>query len=331
MSGLEEASRAALDRYLKVYFTCRDLDGLSAMLHPNMNGVGTGADEFVPDLRSALAVYKRDIQNVPDEIVYTVHQKVFTQLSAEVVTAVVLLDIKLFSGMHVIRMRGLRMSVVFADCRNTPLVAHVHISTPSSAHEEGESYPMLEIRQMTDRLEQEIKQRTRTLTQAYAELEHLLGHDSLTGLLNRRKFEEILEYELGRCARYHSPLSIILIDLDNFKSVNDHFGHLIGDKVLQEFSSHIQKQVRDSDVVARWGGEEFLLVLPETGKTMAVYLAEKLRLGLEQTVFSGPGQIQASFGVAEYRPGDDVDNLFKRADAALYDAKQRGRNQVCRR
>ena len=156
--------------------------------------------------------------------------------------------------------------------------------------------------------------------------------DGLTGLPNRRQCEETLGAELARAERYPGPLSVVVADLDDFKDVNDRFGHQAGDVVLREFAALLQENLRDIDLAGRWGGEEFLLLLPGTDLEGAAHVAERVRRALEQrTLLSVDGEaipVTASFGVAAYPQAGSAAALFAAADAALYEAKRRGKNRV---
>ncbi|BBO80458.1 hypothetical protein DSCO28_10240 [Desulfosarcina ovata subsp. sediminis] len=152
--------------------------------------------------------------------------------------------------------------------------------------------------------------------------------DALTGLNNRMKIDEALENEINRVQRYRSTFSIILLDIDNFKHVNDTYGHLIGDDVLKEVAGLLKANFRKTDVPGRWGGEEFLVILPHQDRRCASGIAEKLRRIIETTNFPDVGRITSSFGVAEYLDRDTPKGIVMRADAALYRAKQQGRNRV---
>lgn len=152
--------------------------------------------------------------------------------------------------------------------------------------------------------------------------------DNLTGLLNRAFFEELLNKEVERAKRYGEPLSLIIFDLDNFKEVNDTFGHLFGDMVLREVASMVAKNVRESDTVARWGGEEFIVLLPKTNCEQAVLVAQKLKEKVELCEFENGVVSTASFGVAELSREDDPVRLLLKADKALYEAKRSGKNKV---
>lgn len=164
------------------------------------------------------------------------------------------------------------------------------------------------------------------------ELERLAVTDELTGLPNRRKAIEVLETELNRHLRSGASLSVAMLDIDNFKSINDSFGHAAGDEVLAEVAIRLSGVVRDYDLVARIGGEEFLVIAPETDREGAFVLAERLRTAIAQTPFGPTGQslaVTVSAGVTTAHESDgNIDPLLARADQALYDAKRRGRNRV---
>ncbi len=161
-------------------------------------------------------------------------------------------------------------------------------------------------------------------------LQDIATHDRLTGAWNRRRFDELLAREIRRAHRYDLPLSLVMFDIDHFKKVNDTYGHQAGDDLLAALSVYVGANVRDTDMLARWGGEEFMLIAPNTGIEAAARLAEKLRALIECGNFGEVGRITCSFGVAEFRPGDTAEDITARADAAMYRAKQAGRNRVAR-
>ena len=159
-------------------------------------------------------------------------------------------------------------------------------------------------------------------------IEDLSNTDSLTNLANRHKLNKDLEYETKRANRYQHPLSVIILDIDHFKAVNDNFGHITGDKTLAEIAKRIQSTIREADLSGRWGGEEFLIICPNTSLEQAEVVAEKVRAHIDSHVFEDIKHITASFGVAEYVFKEPVEHLIDRTDKALYEAKQNGRNQV---
>ena len=161
--------------------------------------------------------------------------------------------------------------------------------------------------------------------------EHLAMHDVLTELPNRRFIQEELNRELARSERNKSPLSIVLCDIDKFKQVNDTYGHECGDQILRYFARTLNESVRKQDLVARWGGEEFLIILPDTPGESAEHLAESVRQKLERSQYHN-GEISlnvtASFGVCELESGNTTSQALSDADEALYVAKRQGRNRV---
>jgi diguanylate cyclase (GGDEF)-like protein len=156
----------------------------------------------------------------------------------------------------------------------------------------------------------------------------LAQKDTLTGTWNRAYMQEIAWQEMSRHNRYGHPISLVMADLDYFKEINDRFGHAAGDLVLKEFCKVVLGCVRSSDAFGRWGGEEFLLILPNSSLSSAAELAERIRHGLEGHIFSDVRKVTASFGVAEYRPEETWEQWLNRADLALYRAKAAGRNKV---
>lgn len=152
--------------------------------------------------------------------------------------------------------------------------------------------------------------------------------DSLTGIYNRRKFSEILEYEAQRSKRYHQPLALLMIDIDHFKHVNDTYGHQAGDEALIRIADIFKTWLRKSDVYARWGGEEFIVLLTQTNLSEARLVAEKLRQHIAEITVKDKLPVTASFGVSLFDENEDTLLLVKRADDALYQSKNDGRNRV---
>lgn len=167
----------------------------------------------------------------------------------------------------------------------------------------------------------------RQLTAARKEAENLALRDTLTGLLNRRAFLPMLEHELQRRNRFGSVASLIVADIDHFKKVNDKFGHDVGDVVLEEVGKALEGAIRSTDTLARWGGEEFIILLPDTDEQRALALAEKIRESVMALRFDRCPPITISLGVAQHEPQETYDDWFKKTDHALYRAKQTGRNK----
>ncbi len=165
-----------------------------------------------------------------------------------------------------------------------------------------------------------------------SKLQSLAATDGLTGLINRRQFNQQLDAEMARARRYRKPLSLALFDIDDFKKINDFYGHTTGDRILKELGQLITQNIRESDVAARYGGEEFALILPETGQIDAYELLERLRAMIERTVFclpDNPITATISVGVAQLDLNDSRGyEIIEKSDAALYEAKKQGKNRV---
>lgn len=168
----------------------------------------------------------------------------------------------------------------------------------------------------------------RALRKAHHELEKMATTDSLTQLLNRHAITQKLDEEIVRSKRYPSEFGVILLDIDHFKRVNDGYGHQVGDTLLQEFSCLLASHSRTTDLVGRWGGEEFIILCPGTGMAGLRELGEKLCETIANHPFSTVGKCSASFGLSVFKPSDTDSSLLERADRALYQAKENGRNQV---
>ncbi|MDI9509940.1 MAG: diguanylate cyclase [Bacillota bacterium] len=178
---------------------------------------------------------------------------------------------------------------------------------------------------------EEIRRKNLKLKEAYNQLKIVAKTDPLTGLINRREMMERIEHEMARYERSNISFTLIIGDIDYFKKVNDTYGHECGDKVLASFSKIFKNNTRKQDSISRWGGEEFLLLLPDTNQDQGYLLAEKLRTIIERTGFykdSVKIQLTITFGVSTIRAGQTVNELISEADEALYEGKRRGRNCV---
>ncbi|MDD2271400.1 MAG: diguanylate cyclase [Desulfuromonadaceae bacterium] len=170
------------------------------------------------------------------------------------------------------------------------------------------------------------------LNRAEQQLREMANHDFLTGLLNRREAYRQVEEEMGRSARTGRPLAFILFDIDCFKRLNDTYGHNAGDMVLKQLGAKLVSTLRDYDIACRYGGEEFLVVAPETDLKQAVILAERLRMIVSEANFSTDAEdvaVTVSMGVSMLQHSDTIETAISRADVALYQAKEGGRNRVC--
>lgn len=241
-----------------------------------------------------------------------------------------------------------RINTLHRRCRE------IDTSVGASVGQEGDELDQLaltfdemltRLQQSQADLERRVEQRTTELSLANQQLKAEMGQreqiallleetartDFLTKLINRRAMHRFLQNEIARFGRAGGTFSLVLVDIDHFKMINDQFGHDVGDEVLIALSRAFESAVREQDIVSRWGGEEFLLLLPNTAQIDAVEQAERLRQLLDSDALKiecYPYRVTASFGVCEFKPGESLEFLLKQADVALYRAKAQGRNQV---
>lgn len=204
------------------------------------------------------------------------------------------------------------------------------MKTFSSAENERETELTQQLNDMQIKLN-EMENLAESAQHAIEEQRKKAMHDSLTGLPNRESYQQRLKQEVERINRYGGKLSLMVCDVDLFKRINDSYGHLAGDKVLKIIARSLQRALRDTDFIARFGGEEFVILMPETSSTEAKTVAEKLRKKIESSPFNfkkEPVQITVSLGLSEFAQNETADEVFSRADKALYRAKEQGRNKV---
>jgi diguanylate cyclase (GGDEF)-like protein len=185
-------------------------------------------------------------------------------------------------------------------------------------------------------LSERVRSHNKVIADSYGELRKFERHattDALTGLGNRHSMEESFPREIARCEKDDEPVTLVMIDVDNFKDFNDKFGHIAGDRALAAVSRILRKQFRPRDVLVRYGGDEFAVLLPQVGEEVAMTIADRVRAAVSGNTADGSDSlitipVRLSMGVAEMHPNTTLDNLIRAADAALYRAKHAGRNMV---
>jgi diguanylate cyclase (GGDEF)-like protein len=220
------------------------------------------------------------------------------------------------------------VGLVFAALLQILLLGYTGRAHLTQLHNSALEAAEARLRELNATLAHRVAERTAELRDLNLELNRLATTDSLTGAWNRRYFEQAADLEIARADRYGEPLALLMFDIDHFKLLNDTHGHPVGDRVLVELVQRVRPRLRTTDVLARWGGEEFVVLLPHCGREDAVKLAEKLRHLIATEPFPPAGPLTASFGVADFQAGETLDTWLKRVDDALYAAKAAGRNWV---
>lgn len=330
----DQKIRQLFDDYLRMY-SSRD-DQLTTCFSENFSGFTGGGDFLVKDREEWVAITRQDFTQIKDPIRIELKDLTIQSLADTVAVATSFFTIHLPIKDHILSRETARLVLIFRKEAADWKISHSSISIPYHLVRAGEIYPLQELVERNQYLEELIAERTLQLSDKLQKLEAatetiswLARTDELTGLHNRRSFNEIFALELSAARRHGYPLSLISIDLDHFKTVNDTFGHSVGDLVLKEFAGLMLKMVREEDVSARWGGEEFIILLAHTAGDAAAAVAERMRSSFAQNPGSAaPLPMTASFGVAQLQDGEEADALIRRADEALYRAKQEGRNRV---
>lgn len=186
----------------------------------------------------------------------------------------------------------------------------------------------LSLEKISTQKHEELQAQIALLEKKVSEIESISNTDPLTLIANRKSFEEALKKEIIRSARYNHPLSLAIFDIDLFKVINDKYGHKVGDKILCQITTIVSKNIRQVDLFARWGGDEFVIIFPEQNKSQAHISCEKLRSIIRQLEVIKDISVSCSFGVSQYQKTDNFDTLFHRVDSLLYQAKENGRDSV---
>jgi diguanylate cyclase (GGDEF)-like protein/PAS domain S-box-containing protein len=186
----------------------------------------------------------------------------------------------------------------------------------------------LTLENLLEKRNSELEEANRNLEENLKKLSQLSNIDFLTSIYNRHKLEKEFENEMARSKRYGTPLAAVLFDVDNFKMINDTYGHQVGDLVLEKVSKLIINNIRETDIVGRWGGDEFFIIFPGINLEDTMITIEKIKCLIEKSKFHESAQVTCSFGVTEYITGDSIGSVYQRTDKALYNAKNDGRNIV---
>ncbi len=325
-----QSGTSAYESFLAFLTASASGDGetVRRLISRGITGFGAGKDETVLTFEQAIRLIEREQAQGPDKMRVKSDLLTASQISDSLTLIMALVS-------HEIPFGGTRKTC--GPARYSALlkwedggwkIFHLHISEPWAAQEEGEAHSIGQMDERNRQLNEAVAKKTGELRAAMESLEKMAATDKLTGAFNRHKFEEIVERELLNANRRQTSISMIMLDLDHFKKVNDDYGHLKGDLVLSQVVQLIRLNLRDMDMLVRWGGEEFILLLPGRTSREAALAAQRIRRLVFQEDFGIQMKISISAGVGQYHAGETFDAWLARTDQLMYQAKQKGRNQV---
>ena len=328
------------DEYIAMYAT-RDLRLLDRF-SDNFSGFSGSSDRLVKTRADWVETTRQDFLQVPQPIVIEMMDLFTQELGADLLAATAFFHIHLPIPDALFARETARKVVLFRREAGAGQesgdwkIVHVSVSIPYGTAQGDEVYPIEELRQRNRELEALVAERTQALAQVNHRLELLSNTDGLTGIANRRHFDDALAREWARAQRAAAPLALILLDVDVFKHFNDHYGHLAGDACLRTLATTLAQvgARREGELAARFGGEEFVVLLPGADLAAAAEVARHVQEAIHQLALPHEGAphgiVTVSFGVASLQPQRDQlpEELVRRADRAMYRAKQGGRNRI---
>lgn len=326
--------RLLFDEYIEMY-AARDTR-LLGRFSENFSGFAGSSAQLVRSRSDWIEITRQDFAQVPGRIGIELLDLFPQELSEDVVAVTAFFHIHLPVPDPLFSRETARLVLVLRLEEGDWKIAHSSISIPFGDARAGEVYPVDHLQQHNRELQALVEERTRALEEANRQLKLLSSTDGLTGIANRRHFDQTLAHEWARAQRSQAPLALLMLDVDVFKHFNDHYGHLAGDKCLQALALTLVQTGgrRDSDLVARFGGEEFVVLLPGLDAQAALDVAQQMQEAIRALALPHEGApfgiVTMSFGVAATVPQRDQspDELVRRADRAMYEAKQAGRNCI---
>lgn len=321
------------EEYIEMYAS-RD-SRLTSYFSDNFSGYAGSSDLLITDKAEWIRITQQDFAQISERIDIEMLNLSLQDLADDIVVVTAFFHIHLPVPKNILSNETARLVLVFRLEKTAWMIVHSGISIPYGLALDGEIYPMSRLEKRNIELEQMIEVRTKELNEANRRLQIQSNTDSLTNISNRRHFDHLLIQEWNRCLRSSTQLAVIMLDIDHFKSFNDEYGHLTGDKCLQSIAQGLFQAVRrGGEFVARYGGEEFVIILPNTDNQTALNVAKnihKMILSLSIPHNESPlGIVTVSLGVASLQPTSQQlpVELVQKADAALYRAKLSGRNCI---
>ncbi len=327
----QQLIQSLFDEYIEMY-AARD-DCLTARFSENFSGYAGGGNVLVKDTNEWIRITRQDFSQVPGRIRIEMLDLSMQDLDDAVVVVTAFFRIHLPIPDHILSRETARLVLIFRLEGEHWKIVHSGISIPYHLVREGEVYPIEGLKERNHELQTLVEERTRALEEVNNKLELLSNTDGLAGIANRRSFDRMLTQEWSRAQRAEVPLALIMLDVDNFKHFNDHYGHLAGDDCLRVLARALVKAGRRAgELVARYGGEEYVVLLPDTNSADAVEAARRIQREVWALALAHAdipvGIVTFSLGVVSLVPSKqhDPEYLVQLADQALYRAKQTGRN-----
>lgn len=327
--------RLLFDEYIELY-AARDVR-LLERFSDNFSGFSGSGDHLIKTRAEWMDVMQHDFHQVPGRIGIEMVDLFAQDLGPDLVAATAFFHIHLPIPDALFSQETARKVVLFRrEGIDIWKIAHVSVSIPFGKARDNEVYPLHELRQHNRDLETLLQERTEALAQANHRLTALSNTDTLTGVASRRHFDDALAHEWARAQRAHTPVALIMLDVDGFRQFNEHYGHLAGDACLQTLALTLVQTCagREGGLVARFGGEEFMVLLPGVDGPVAADVARQIQEAIRHLALPHEGApwgvVTASFGVASLQPQRDQlpGALVRQADLALHSAKHQGRNRV---
>ncbi len=353
---VEESTHELCDHFIKEFFKRffieRDIATILPTVSKNLTGFGPLKYTVAFSFDQSLKNLKQELDTIPAPIDYQIRQSRVKALSSDIFLYIAVLDISIDLDTKTVPLKDLRVSFVISTSKEGEfLFEHMHLSYPTASAVFAETGLESSDKSLSQIMEDVVHHRIKDVNEAYKELEQVISTDDLTGLRSRIKIEEDVNTELRRASRYGSIFSIVMMDLDRFKLLNDWYGHLFGDFVLKEFGSMLNGALRETDFAGRWGGDEFLLMFPQATFAKAQIVMKKLLDRYQKVTVESllvryqkeyPGlfsvddfsaiskdselfpfkKMSFSYGIAEYRIKDTLLHLINRADIGLYEMKR---------
>lgn len=329
----QQLIRSLFAEYIEMYAS-RD-DRLTSRFSDNFSGYAGSSDVLVTSKEEWIRITRQDFAQVPGKIHIEMLDLALQDLAEDIVAVTAFFHINLPVPEHILSRETARLVLIFRHETNDWKIVHSGISIPYSLANDGEIYPMSRLEKRNLELEQIVEDRTKELAEANRLLQIQSNTDSLTNIGNRRHFDQMLIHEWNRGQRSGTPLALILLDIDHFKRFNDLYGHLAGDTCLQTLARGLAESGRRAgEMVFRYGGEEFAILLPNMDKAAALETAKHFHQKISSLAIphadSASGFVTTSMGVAVLQPSNQQlpVELVRQADAALYRAKMAGRNCI---